>query len=79
MARILTPERQKLKDKALALRYDYGWTERRIANSLNVSRGTLHHWLVHNSHKGMVHNNGTIRHFEGDCFEYSSLYSSINQ
>ncbi len=58
MARTLTPERQKLKQEALSLRYDYWWTERKIAGHLHVPQQTIHLWLTNNSVK--------ISHLEGD-------------
>ncbi len=66
MARTLTPERQKLKQEAISLRYDYGLTERRIVDQLNLPKTTIHQWLVYNSHTGLVYN---IQHLEGDCLE----------
>ncbi len=69
MARKLTPERQKLKQEALSLRYDYGWTERRIVDQLHLAKTTIHEWLVGNSHKGLVGNKTHITHLEGDCLE----------
>lgn len=67
MARQLTPERQKLKDQALSLRYDYGWTERRIATHLQLPQKTINRLVSHNINKSMSHNNGHITHLEGDC------------
>lgn len=67
MARTLTPERQKLKAEALSLRYDYGWTERRIANHLCIPQPTIHLWMNNNSHTGLINNPTTITHLEGDC------------
>lgn len=69
MSRTLTPERQKLKQEAMSLRYDYGWSERRIVDQLHVSKTTVHHWVVPNTGMGLVHNNGHITHLEGDCLE----------
>ncbi|GAI28474.1 unnamed protein product, partial [marine sediment metagenome] len=69
MARKLTPERQKQKQEALSLRYDLGWTERRIVDHLHLAKTTIHEWLVGNSHKGLVGNNTHITHLEGDCLE----------
>jgi len=66
MARTLTPERQKLKQEALSLRYDYGWTERRIARQLAIDYRTIHRWLPRNIRTGLPHN---IIHLEGDCLE----------
>ena len=69
MARTLTPERQKLRDEAISLRYDYGWTVRRIVEQLHIPIATIHRWLSHNTRTGLFHNNGHITHLEGDCLE----------
>lgn len=69
MARKLTPERQKLKQEALSLRYDYGWDIRRIAGQLQVKKSTIHLWVSNNSHGGLSNKNGAIQHLEGDCLE----------
>ena len=69
MARTISPERQKLKEEALSLRYDYGWTERRIVDHLSLPKTTIHCYLVGNPRTGLVKNNGTITHLEGDCLE----------
>lgn len=69
MARTLTPERQKLKQEALSLRYDYGWTERRITDHLHIPKTVIHDWLVGNSHKRLVGYSTKITHLEGDCLE----------
>ena len=68
MARTLTPERQNLKQQAISLRYDYGWTERRIADRLSIQKTTIHDWLVGNAVLKMVGNNG-LSHLEGDCLK----------
>jgi transcriptional regulator with XRE-family HTH domain len=54
------------KDEAISLRYDYGWTERRIAGQLNVKKSTIHSWLPNNSHTGLPNN---IQLLEGDCLK----------
>lgn len=69
MARTLTPERQKLKQEALSLRYDYGWRIPKIMRQLNLSRPTLYRYLSHNSHTVLSHNPTTVTHLEGDCLE----------
>lgn len=69
MARTLTPERQKLKQEALSLRYDYGLSERRIVDRLCIPKTTIHEWLVGNSHSNLVGNSTPITHLEGDCLE----------
>lgn len=66
MGRTLTPERKKLRDEALRLRHDYGWTERRIAVQLNLTQSTIHDWLNGNIRTNL---NGNIQHLEGDCLE----------
>jgi len=70
LGRKLTPERQKLKQEALSLRYDYGWTERRIVDQLGGKKSTIHDWLVGNSHTPLVDNNGNIQHLEGIAWKY---------
>jgi DNA modification methylase len=69
MARTLTPERQKLKQEALSLRYDYGLSERRIAVQLNLTQTTIHRWVNHNLSVGLNHNSAAITHLEGDCLK----------
>lgn len=69
MGRTLTPERQKLKDQAISLRYDWLFSEREIADQLNLGKTTIHDYVVGNSHLRAVGNNGRIKHFEGDCLE----------
>lgn len=69
MARTLTPERQKLKQEALSLRYDYGWDIRQIAGQLDVKKSTIHLWTSNNSGKGLSNNSTKITHLEGDCLE----------
>lgn len=69
MARALTPERQKLKQEAISLRYDYGLSDRQIAARLNVPRRTIDVWMGNNSHIRVGRNNSNIRHLEGDCLE----------
>lgn len=69
MARTLTPERQKLKQEALSLRYDYGWDIRRIAGQLHIPKTVIHRYVSHNSNDGMSHNPTTFTHLEGDCLE----------
>lgn len=69
MARTLTPERQKLKQEALSLRYDYGLTERAIACQLHESQQLIHLWLTNNSRKVLTNNSNGLKHFEGDCLE----------
>jgi len=69
VARTLTPERQKLKQEALSLRYDLGWTVPQIVRQLNLSRPTIYRYLSHNSRTRLSHNIGNITHLEGDCLE----------
>ena len=69
MARTLTPERQKLRQEALSLRYDYGWMERRIAGQLHVKKSTIHLWVSNNSNGRLPNNSTTFTHLEGDCLE----------
>lgn len=69
MARTLTPERQKLKQEALSLRYDYGLSIRQIVEQLHVPIPTIHSWVFGNSHSKAFNNSTTITHLEGDCLE----------
>ena len=55
MARTLTPERQKLKQDAIRLRRELGWSERRIARHLTIDYRTIHRWLPHNGRHNMPH------------------------
>ncbi len=56
MGRTLTPERQALRQDALRIRQELGWSERAIANHLSLPRDTVHHWMVLNAKAGLVHN-----------------------
>jgi len=69
MARVLTPERQILKEEALSLRHDYGLSVPKIMRQLNLARPTLYRYLSHNSNGGVSHNSAKITHLEGDCLE----------
>jgi DNA modification methylase len=69
MARTISPERQKLKEQALSLRYDYGLSERRIVNQLHVPQPTIHYWVNNNSHTKLINNSSKITLLEGDCLE----------
>lgn len=59
----------ELKQEALSLKYDYGWTERRIAGQLGVKKSTIHLWVPNNSHGGLPNNSTKITYLEGDCLE----------
>jgi hypothetical protein len=67
--RILTPERQKLKEQAISLRYDYGLTERQIADQLNLAKTTIHDYMVGHTRSKVYGNNGHIKLLEGNCLE----------
>lgn len=56
MARTLTPERQKLRQDAIRLRQELGWSERQIAEHLHEWRSTIHYWL-HKNGTRKAHNN----------------------
>lgn len=69
MGRTLTPERQKLKQEALSLRYDYGLSIRQIVEQLHVPIPTIHSWVFGNSHFKAFSNNQRPQLLEGDCLE----------
>lgn len=69
MARTLTPERLKLKEQAISLRYDYGLTEVEIVGKLHIPQQTISYWLTNNSRRNNTNNNTQITHLEGDCLE----------
>lgn len=69
MARTLTSERQKLKQEALSLRYDYGLTEPAIVGILHIPQQTISYWLTNNKHSKNTNNLTKITHLEGDCLE----------
>lgn len=69
MGRILTPERQKLRDEAISLRYDYGWSIRQIAGQLQLPKTVIHRFVSPYLNTLMSHNDGHIRLLEGDCLE----------
>lgn len=69
MGRVLTPERQKLKQQAISLRYDYGLSVPQIMRQVNLKRPTIYRYLSHNSHSTLSHNSANITHLEGDCLE----------
>jgi hypothetical protein len=56
VARTLTPERQKLKQDAVRLRQEMGWSERQIANHLGLPQPTIHVWLINKSEPNMINN-----------------------
>lgn len=60
MARTLTPERQKLKQDAIRLRQELGWSERRLAEHLNLACSTIHSYLLNNSEPIMLNNKPSI-------------------
>jgi len=60
MARALTLERQKLKQDAIRIRQELGWTERHIANHLSLPQPTIHVWLINNSVPSVIKNNGQL-------------------
>ena len=49
---------------AISLRYDLGWTERRIASQLQLPQQSINRWLTHNGKLGLTNN---VQHLEGDC------------
>jgi len=61
MARQLNSERVQLKAQAIIL-HKMGWTQQRIAEHIGVPRGTLKHWLGHNSKPSNVTKRGKIGH-----------------
>lgn len=67
MTRPLTPERQKLKQEALSLRYDYGLSIRGIAGQLHVPKTDIDRWVSRYSNGTVSHNATTFVHLEGDC------------
>lgn len=66
MARLMTPERQKLKDQAISLRFDYGLSELAIVGRLGVPQQTISYWLTNNSHATLTNN---ITLLAGNCLE----------
>jgi len=50
--------------EAISLRYDYGWTERRIADRLGIAKTVLHEWVVGNGNRRLVGNPTTFTHLE---------------
>lgn len=69
MSRILTSERQKLKQEAISLRYDYGLSIPQIIAQLGIKRRIAYYWLCNNSHTKSCNNPPPITHLEGDCLE----------
>lgn len=60
MGRTLTPERRKLKQDAIRIRQELGWSERQIASHLNLPRPTINVWLANNSITRLAKNNGHL-------------------
>ncbi len=56
MARKMTPERQKLRQDAIRIRQELGWSERTIARHLAIDYRTIHRWLPRNNTHGAPHN-----------------------
>ncbi|MBA7568641.1 hypothetical protein ES708_10375 [subsurface metagenome] len=69
MARTLTPERQKLRQEALSLRYDYGLSEPAIVAKLGIPQTTISYWVSNNARRNGNNNSTAITHLEGDCLE----------
>ncbi|MBA7535102.1 hypothetical protein ES705_27353 [subsurface metagenome] len=69
MSRTLTPERQKLKQEALSLRYDFGLSVPQIIAQLGIKRRIAYYWLCNNSRTGVGNNSVNFTHLEGDCLE----------
>jgi len=69
MSRTISTERQKLKEQALSLRYDYGLSQPSIVARLGIPQRTISHWVSHNSGIDGSHNSTKITHLEGDCLE----------
>lgn len=65
----VTPPPDLIRDEAISLRYDYGLSELAIMTRLSIPQRTISHWVSHNSHSSISHNNGHITHLEGDCLE----------
>lgn len=60
MARTLTPERQKLKQDAIRLHQELGWSNRAIAAHLRIPRRTIDGWVGNNSTPRVGKNNGLL-------------------
>ena len=61
MSRSLSLERQALKQQAIVLR-KMGWSQQRIADQVGVPRGTIKHWVGHNSKANKVTKRGSFGH-----------------
>ena len=59
-ARVLTPERQKLRLDALRLRQEMGWSIRQIAGHLRLEKSTIHRWLSRELEAKVSHNTAPL-------------------
>jgi len=57
MARTLTPERQGLRQDAIRLRQELGWSERQIGKHLSLPCSTIHGYLLRNNKPISLKNN----------------------
>lgn len=57
MGRTLTAEGRKLRDDAIRLRQELGWSKRRIAAHLEHNESTIRYWLRNNLESDMRKNN----------------------
>jgi site-specific DNA-methyltransferase (adenine-specific) len=60
VTRTLTPERQQLRDDAIRLRQELGWSERRIASHLSLPRPTINRWVARFDTLNVAHNSVNI-------------------
>lgn len=60
MARTLTPDRQILKQDAIRLRQELGWSIRKIAGHLRLPKSDIYLWVSNNSIPELSNNNGPL-------------------
>jgi len=69
VSRTLTPERQKLKQDAIRLHQELGWSTRKIAVHLNLSQTTIMRFLNHNNSLKLNHNPSLNQVHITDCVD----------
>jgi len=56
VSRTLTPERQALRQDAIRIREELGWSVRDIAGHLSLPKTDIHRWVSHISQPALSHN-----------------------
>jgi hypothetical protein len=77
MARTLTPERKKLRQDAIRIRQELGWSERRIAEYLGLDPTTTHRFVKQYTLDKVKHNHRLLH--KGDIKTLHNSHLTLNQ